>query len=63
MNFNSTNIVSLEYGVSNYIEEIKDVEGKSESYLSIYIEGKSLNAHIILTITAQGENFDLYTTV
>jgi ubiquinone/menaquinone biosynthesis C-methylase UbiE len=38
--FQFDNIVSLEYGVSNYIEEIKDVEGKSESYLSIYIEGK-----------------------
>jgi predicted SAM-dependent methyltransferase len=33
-------IVSLEYGQSRYIPEIKDVEGKSESYLSVYLEGR-----------------------
>lgn len=33
-------LLSLEYGLSTYIEEIADVEGKSESYLSVYIEGK-----------------------
>jgi predicted SAM-dependent methyltransferase len=35
-----TDILSLEYGVSKYINEIKDVEGKTESYLSVYLEGK-----------------------
>jgi predicted SAM-dependent methyltransferase len=35
-----TNIRSLSYGVSDYISEIKDVEGKKESYLSIYLEAK-----------------------
>jgi predicted SAM-dependent methyltransferase len=33
-------LLSLTYGVSNYIKEIKDVEGKEESYLSIYIEAR-----------------------
>jgi predicted SAM-dependent methyltransferase len=33
-------ILSLSYGVSNYIPEIKDVEGTKESYLSVYLEGK-----------------------
>ena len=32
------NILSLEYGVSKYIPEIKDVEGTTESYLSVYLE-------------------------
>jgi ubiquinone/menaquinone biosynthesis C-methylase UbiE len=32
-------LVSLQYGVSKHIEDIKDVEGIRESYLSIYIEG------------------------
>jgi predicted SAM-dependent methyltransferase len=35
-----TNILSLEYGVSHYIPEIKDVEGTKESYLSVYLEAK-----------------------
>jgi len=30
----------LEYGVSTYINEIKDVEGTKESYLSVYLEVK-----------------------
>jgi predicted SAM-dependent methyltransferase len=34
------NIRSLSYGQSEYISEIKDVEGHKESYLSIYLEGK-----------------------
>src|SRR3954469_22025664 len=34
------NIASLSYGVSNYIPEIKDVEGTKESYLSVYLEAK-----------------------
>jgi predicted SAM-dependent methyltransferase len=34
------NIHSLEYGISNYISDIKDVEGAKESYLSVYIEAK-----------------------
>ena len=33
-------ILSLKYGLSHYIENIKDVEGKNESYLSVYVEGK-----------------------
>jgi predicted SAM-dependent methyltransferase len=33
---------SLEYGVSRYIQEIKDVEGDRERYLSVYLEGKKL---------------------
>jgi predicted SAM-dependent methyltransferase len=32
-------ILSLEYGVSKYIRDIKDVEGTKESYLSVYLEG------------------------
>ncbi|MEO5995900.1 MAG: methyltransferase domain-containing protein [Chitinophagaceae bacterium] len=35
-----TDILSLEYGVSNYIPEITDVEGYREIYLSVYLEGK-----------------------
>ncbi len=31
-------ILSLEYGVSHYIRDIKDVEGKRESFLSVYLE-------------------------
>jgi len=34
------NMLSLEYGKSELIESIKDVEGTKESYLSIYIEAK-----------------------
>jgi predicted SAM-dependent methyltransferase len=34
------NIASLSYGVSEYIPEIRDVEGTKESYLSVYLEGK-----------------------
>ena len=33
-------ILSLEYGVSTYIPEIKDVEGSTESYLSVYLEAR-----------------------
>jgi predicted SAM-dependent methyltransferase len=33
-------ILSLEYGVSQYIPEIKDVEGTKEAYLSVYLEAK-----------------------
>ena len=33
-------ILSLSYGESRYIPEIKEVEGTKESYLSIYLEGK-----------------------
>jgi len=33
-------LLSLEYGVSKYITDIKDVEGTRESYLSVYLEGK-----------------------
>jgi len=33
-------ILSLEYGKSRYINEIADVEGKEESYLSVYLEAK-----------------------
>lgn len=33
-------ILSLSYGISEYIPEIKEVEGATESYLSIYLEGK-----------------------
>jgi predicted SAM-dependent methyltransferase len=32
-------LVSLEYGVSRLIPEIKEVEGTRESYLSVYLEG------------------------
>jgi predicted SAM-dependent methyltransferase len=39
-NFGFIEILSQEYGNSKYIDSIKDVEGKSESYLSIYIEAK-----------------------
>jgi hypothetical protein len=28
------------YGVSNYISDIKDVEGCSESYISVYLEAR-----------------------
>lgn len=35
-----SDILSLSYGVSRYISDIKDVEGKTESYLSAYIEAK-----------------------
>ncbi len=31
-------ILSFEYGISNYIKEINDVEGTKESYKSIYLE-------------------------
>lgn len=34
------NITSLEYGISNLIGSISDVEGTKESYLSVYIEAK-----------------------
>jgi predicted SAM-dependent methyltransferase len=33
-------ILSLEYGVSQYIPSIKDVEGAKESYMSVYLEAK-----------------------
>jgi predicted SAM-dependent methyltransferase len=33
-------IRSLSYGVSDYIAEIADVEGTSESYLSVYLEAR-----------------------
>jgi predicted SAM-dependent methyltransferase len=33
-------LLSLSYGESKYISEIKDVEGTNESYLSVYIEAK-----------------------
>lgn len=33
-------VLSLSYGVSDYIHDIKSVEGKSESYLSVYVEAK-----------------------
>ncbi|NOT76619.1 MAG: methyltransferase domain-containing protein [Cyclobacteriaceae bacterium] len=32
--------LNLSYGVSTYIPEINDVEGKEESYLSVYFEAK-----------------------
>ena len=35
-----SNIYNLEYGISNYITDIRDVEGTKESYLSVYIEAK-----------------------
>ena len=35
-----SNIHNLEYGISNYITDIRDVEGTKESYLSVYIEAK-----------------------
>jgi predicted SAM-dependent methyltransferase len=35
-----TDILSLQYGVSTYIQDIKDVEGKKEAYLSVYLEAK-----------------------
>lgn len=35
-----SNIQSLEYGFSNLIQDIKDVEGTKESYLSVYIEAQ-----------------------
>ena len=35
-----TDIHSLQYGISKYIKEIKDVEGKTESYLSVYLEAR-----------------------
>ena len=35
-----SDILSLSYGESKYIAEIKDVEGTKESYLSVYLEGK-----------------------
>lgn len=38
--FGFSEIVSSGYGISNYIKDIKDVEGASESYISIYIEAK-----------------------
>jgi predicted SAM-dependent methyltransferase len=34
------NIQSLEYGFSNLIQDIKDVEGRKESYLSVYVEAQ-----------------------
>jgi predicted SAM-dependent methyltransferase len=39
-NYGFENILSLEYGRSEYIETINDVEGDKESYLSVYIEAK-----------------------
>ncbi|MBS1506393.1 MAG: methyltransferase domain-containing protein [Bacteroidetes bacterium] len=33
-------ILSLTYGSSTYINEIADVEGTKESYLSVYLEGR-----------------------
>ena len=36
--FGFKNLTSLSYGVSNLIDEIEDVEGTKESYLSVYIE-------------------------
>jgi predicted SAM-dependent methyltransferase len=38
--FNFVDCISLSYGVSNSIAEIKDVEGTKESYLSVYLEAK-----------------------
>ena len=38
--FGFTDMVSLHYGASNYIPEIKEVEGTKESYLSVYLEAK-----------------------
>jgi ubiquinone/menaquinone biosynthesis C-methylase UbiE len=41
--FNDTGFVAIKectYGVSNYINEIKDVEGSSESYISVYLEAR-----------------------
>lgn len=35
-----TGIIALEYGISHYIADIKDVEGTRESYLSVYLEAK-----------------------
>ena len=35
-----TDIIEKEYGISDYISSLKDVEGTSESYLSVYIEAK-----------------------
>jgi predicted SAM-dependent methyltransferase len=37
---NFKNIQSLTYGNSSYIDEINEVEGTKESYLSVYIEAK-----------------------
>lgn len=34
------NPLFLQYGVSQYLPEIEDVEGSSESYLSVYFEAK-----------------------
>jgi predicted SAM-dependent methyltransferase len=39
-NWGFVDIHSLEYGVSNFIPEIKEVEGYREIYLSVYLEGK-----------------------
>lgn len=36
--FGFEDIFSLKYGISNYIPQIKEVEGVEESYLSIYLE-------------------------
>jgi ubiquinone/menaquinone biosynthesis C-methylase UbiE len=33
-------LLSLSYGVSTYIADIRDVEGTREHYLSVYLEGK-----------------------
>ncbi|MEO5891103.1 MAG: methyltransferase domain-containing protein [Ferruginibacter sp.] len=38
-----TGIRSLSYGVSEYIPQIKDVEGTQESYLSVYLEALKKN--------------------
>lgn len=38
--FQFVDIVSLSYGISHSIAEIKDVEGTKESYLSVYLEAK-----------------------
>jgi predicted SAM-dependent methyltransferase len=38
--FNFVDVVTSTYGSSKWIEEILDVEGTSESYLSVYLEAK-----------------------
>lgn len=41
--FNFSELKLTSYGESNFIEEIKDVEGTKESYLSVYLEAKKPN--------------------
>ncbi|HRH49717.1 MAG TPA: methyltransferase domain-containing protein [Panacibacter sp.] len=36
--FGFVDIISLEYGISKYVNEITDVEGTKEAYLSVYLE-------------------------